>query len=66
MFDFIGKRFCGYLVTLVAGFAAAHFVTDGVQLSHFYDFSATLFGIYVSGQTLSDTVAKYKGGSNGR
>lgn len=61
MFDFIGKRFCGYLVTLIGGGLAAYFIADGVQLSHFYAFSTTLFGIYVGGQTVSDTVAKFKG-----
>lgn len=61
MLDVIGKRFLGYLVTLVAGFAGARFVTDGVQLEHFYTFSSTLFGIYVAGQSVTDSVAFFKG-----
>lgn len=60
MFDFIGKRFCGYLVTLIGGGLAAALVTDGVQLAHFYAFSTTLFTIYVSGQTISDTAEKWR------
>lgn len=66
MFDFIGKRFCGYLVTLVAGYLGAAFILDGVQLVHFYDFAEKMFGIYVSGQTVSDTMRHFRGGVDAR
>lgn len=61
MLDLVGKRFLGYLVTLAGGFAAAKFITDGVALAHFYDFSTLLFGAYVAGQSVSDSVAFLKG-----
>jgi hypothetical protein len=61
MLDIVGKRFLGYLVTLAAGLGAARFIEDGVQLRHFYDFSTVLFGAYVAGQSVSDSVAFLKG-----
>jgi len=61
MLDIVGKRFLGYLVTLVAGLGAARFISDGIQLEHFYSFSSTLFGIYVAGQSVTDSVAFFKG-----
>jgi len=61
MIDLIGKRFVGFLVTLVSGFLAARFITDGVSLAHFYDFATILFGAYMAGQTVSDSVAFMKG-----
>jgi hypothetical protein len=61
MLDIVGKRFLGYLVTLAAGLGAARFIQDGVQLEHFYSFSTTLFGCYVAGQSVSDSVAFLKG-----
>lgn len=56
MLDIVGKRFLGYLVTLAAGLGAARFIDDGVNLNHFYNFSTMLFGAYVAGQSVSDSV----------
>lgn len=60
MLELFGRRFVGYLVTLACGLGAARFVTDGVQLEHFYSFSTTLFAAYVAGQSVTDSVKYLK------
>jgi hypothetical protein len=61
MLDIIGKRFLGYITTLVLGLVGAHLMEDGVKLSHFYNFSQVIFGVYVAGQSATDGVAFLKG-----
>lgn len=61
LLDIVGKRFLGFLIALIGGFLAAHFITDGVQLEHFYSFVTTIFGVYVAGQSSTDAVAFFKG-----
>ena len=61
MLDVIGKRFIAYFATLGGGLIAARLVPDGVQLEHFYQFATVLYGTYVAGQSVTDSVAFLKG-----